>query len=60
MNLIQYIAFRLDKAIEILMDENTTKTECALYLMDFKKQLFKPEKVIVDEDKTKYLEEKNI
>lgn len=56
MNLIEYIEMHLDTAIKMLMSENTTKTECALYLMEFKKQLYKPEEVIIDEDKTKYLE----
>ena len=56
MNLLQYIEMHLDTAIKMLMDDNATKTECALYLMDFKKQLWKPEEVVVDEEKTKYLE----
>ena len=58
MNLLQYINFRLDEAIEMLQNQGKTRDECAVYLMDFKKQLIKPEKIIVDEDKTKYLEEK--
>lgn len=50
MNLIQYISFSIDKAIEMLMDGKTSKTEVALFLMDFKKILNKPEKEIVDGD----------
>lgn len=50
MNLIQYISFSIDKAIEMLMDGKTSKTEVALFLMDFKKIINKPENVIVDGD----------
>ena len=50
MNLIQYISFSLDKAIEMLMDNQTSKMEVALFLMDFKKILNKPEREIVDGD----------
>jgi len=52
MNLIQYISFSIDKAIEMLMDGKKSKTEVALFLMDFKKILNKPEKEIVDGDFT--------
>lgn len=55
MNAIQYIGFRLDIAIEMLLDGKKSKDEVACYLMDFKKQLFKPEEMIVDEEKTKSL-----
>lgn len=48
MNLIQYISFSIDRAIEMLMDSKTSKIEVALFLMDFKKILNKPEKEIVD------------
>lgn len=48
MNLIQYISFSIDKAIEMLMDGKISKTEVALFLMDFKKILNNPEKEIVD------------
>lgn len=48
MNLIQYILFSIDKAIEMLMDSKTSKMDVALFLMDFKKILNKPEKEIVD------------
>lgn len=48
MNLIQYISFSMDKAIEMLMDGKTSKTDVALFLMDFKKILNKPEKKIID------------
>lgn len=48
MNLIQYISFSIDKAIEMLMDGKTSKTDVALFLMDFKKILNKPKKEIVD------------
>lgn len=55
MNLVQYIAFRLDEAIEMLMNSGKSKDECACYLMDFKRQLFKPEEVIVDGDEMRSL-----
>lgn len=48
MNLIQYISFSIEKAIEMLMDNQTSKMDVALFLMDFKKILNKPEKEIVD------------
>ncbi len=48
MNLIQYISFSIDRAIEMLMDSKTSKTDVALFLMDFKKILNKPKKEIVD------------
>lgn len=54
MNLVQYIGFRLDEAIEMLM-AGKSKDECACYLMNFKKQLFRQDEVIVGEDKGKYL-----
>lgn len=50
MNLLQYILFSIDKAIEMLIDSKTSKTEVALFLMDFKKILNKPEREIVDGD----------
>ncbi len=50
MNLIQYISFSIEKAIEMLMDNQTRKMDVALFLMDFKKILNKPEKEIVDGD----------
>lgn len=50
MTLIQYISFTVDKAIEMLMDNQTSKMDVALFLMDFKKILNKPEKGIVDGD----------
>lgn len=50
MNLIQYISFSIDKGIEMLMDSKTSKMDVALFLMDFKKILNKPEKEIVDGD----------
>ncbi len=50
MNLIQYISFSIDKAIEMLMDSKTSKMDVALFLMDFKKILNKSEKEIVDGD----------
>lgn len=50
MNLIQYISFNVDKAIEMLIDNQTSKMDVALFLMDFKKILNKPEKEIVDGD----------
>lgn len=48
MNLIQYISFSIDKAIEMLMDRETSKIDVALFLMDFKKILNKPQMEIVD------------
>ena len=50
MPLLQYISFSIDKAIEMLMDNQTSKMDIALFLMDFKKILNKPEKEIVDGD----------
>lgn len=50
MPLLQYISFNIDKAIEMLMDSKTSKMDVALFLMDFKKILNKPEKEIVDGD----------
>lgn len=50
MNLIQYVSFSIDKAIEMLMDSKTSKIDVALFLMDFKKILNKPGKEIVDGD----------
>ena len=50
MNLIQYISFSIDKAIEMLMDNQTSKMDVALFLMDFKKILNKQEREIVDGD----------
>lgn len=54
MNLVQYIGFRLDEAIEMLLS-GKSNDECACYLIDFKKQLFGRDDVIIDEDKGKYL-----
>lgn len=48
MNLIQYISFSIDKAIEMLMDSETSKIDVALFLMDFKKILNKPQREIVE------------
>ena len=48
MPLLQYISFSIEKAIEMLMDSKTSKMDVALFLMDFKKILNKPEKEIVD------------
>ena len=48
MNLIQYISLIIDKAIEMLMDSETSKIDVALFLMDFKKILNKPQREIVD------------
>lgn len=56
MNLVQYIGFRLDEAIKMLLS-GESKDECAFYLMDFKKQLFGRDEVIINEDKGKYLPE---
>ena len=64
MNLIQYISFSIDKAIEMLMDSKTSKMDVALFLMDFKKILNKPEKEIVDgnfkEVETKGIEDRRL
>lgn len=48
MNLIQYISFSIDKAIEMLMDGKASKTDVALFLMNFKKIMNKPKREIVD------------
>lgn len=50
MPLLQYILFSIDKAIKMLMDSKTSKMDVALFLMDFKKILNKPEKETVDVD----------
>lgn len=50
MPLLQYISFSIEKAIEMLMDSKTSKIDVALFLIDFKKILNKPEKEIVDGD----------
>ena len=50
MPLLQYISFSIDKAIEMLIDSKTSKMDVALFLMDFKNILNKPEKEIVDGD----------
>lgn len=54
MRLLDYIAWQLDEAIKMLYS-GKSKDEVACFLEEFKKGLFKPEEVIVDEDKTKYL-----
>lgn len=49
MNLIQYISLKIDDAIKMLMDNHTSKTDVALFLMDFKNRLIKGDaKKIVD------------
>lgn len=48
MSLLKYIEIHLDEAIKMLMDDGKTKTECALYLSDFKKGLWKTEKEVID------------
>lgn len=50
MPLLQYISFSIEKAIKMLMDSKTSKMDVALFLMDFKKILNKPEREIVDGD----------
>ena len=52
MNLAQYICFKLDTAIEMLMDGGASKTDCALYLMEFKDELMKPEREIITVEAT--------
>lgn len=49
-NLIQYLTFRIDKAIEMLMDGKTDRIDVVLYLKDIKSFLNKPEKKIIDGD----------
>lgn len=49
-NLIQYLTFRIDKAIEMLMDGKIDRIDVVLYLEDIKSFLNKPEKEIVDGD----------
>lgn len=49
-NLDQYLTFRIDKAIEMLMDGKTDRIDVVLYLEDIKSFLIKPEKEIVDGD----------
>lgn len=50
MPLLQYIEFGIDTAIEMLMDNGTSKVEVMLYLENFKRILKEPEKEIVDGD----------
>lgn len=57
MKLIEYIGYRLDTAVEML-NQGKPRDECACYLMNLKKDLLGKEKIIVDEDKRKYLESK--
>lgn len=49
-NLIQYLTFRIDKAIEMLLDGKTNRIDIVLYLEDIKSFLNKPEKEIVEGD----------
>lgn len=49
-NLIQYLTFRIDKAIEMLMDGKADRIDVVLYLEDIKGLLNKQEKEIVDGD----------
>lgn len=49
-NLIQYLTFRIDKAIEMLMDGKADRIDVVLYLEDIKGLLNKQEKEIVDVD----------
>ena len=48
MNFVQYIGFKLDTAIEMLKNPEKSRDECMCYLMGFKKELFKTEKVVID------------
>lgn len=57
MRLIEYLALQIDEAIEMLYT-GKTKDEVACFLGNLKKDLVGKEKVMVDEDKTKYLEDK--
>lgn len=50
MNLIQYISFSLEKAVEMLMDGRAGKMDAALCLMDLIKTLDSHGKEIVDVD----------
>ena len=52
MNFIEYLLFKLDEAIEMLMGGEKSKTDCALFLLKFKKELVKPEKEIVTGEAT--------
>ena len=49
-NLIQYLTFRIDKAIEMLMDRKIDRIDVVLYPEDIKGLLNKTEKEIVDGD----------
>lgn len=49
-DLIQYLTFRIDKAIEMLMDGKTDRIDVVLYLENIKGLLNKTEKEIVDGD----------
>lgn len=48
MNAVQYIQYHLDDAIQMLLDDKKSKTECAIFLMKFKERLYGKEHVIVD------------
>ena len=49
-DLIQYLTFRIDKAIEMLMDGKTDRIDVVLYLENIKGWVNKTEKEIVDGD----------
>ena len=49
-DLIQYLTFRIDKAIEMLMDGKTDRIDVVLYLENIKGLFNKTEKEIVDGD----------
>lgn len=48
--MIQYLIFRIDKAIEMLLDGKTDRIDVVLYLENIKSFLSKPEKEVLDGD----------
>lgn len=48
MRLVDYIKFRLDEAISMCNDNTSTKTDIALYLRNFEKNLYGGDKTIID------------
>ena len=48
MSLIDYIKFRLDKAIDMCHDGTSTKTDIALYLREFEKSLYGRNETVID------------
>ena len=54
--LVDHLKWQIDKAIEMLDDPSIPRYEVTIFLRKFQKSLLGKDKVIIDEDKTKYLE----